>query len=179
VRTTGVNPSTAEVAEVVYYFHKWYKTLPAGSEELELHEGTHPVVYVGGQPHQWIANNFETSGGSYWKAGIFRRVGALESVTECVIDGEDSFVCEPEDFKITWIGKTAENPEKWWLEFPGRWGRPKEKLKTTYPESPFGEAAPPGPWYHDCWESYQHPKYHEYTYNVVFQYPAPGAAEQP
>lgn len=162
VRVTSIDPNAADVAEVVYYFHKWYKTIPAASEELETFGGTHPVVYVGGQPKEWINANFEASGGSYWKAGDFPRVGEIESVSETVIAGEGSKICRPEDFTKIWIGKTEANPEAWWLEFPGYWGRVSKYLLPTHPESELGEEPPRGPWHHHCWEIYQHPDYHEY-----------------
>lgn len=162
VRITSVDPAHAGLAEVVYYFHKWYKTIPAASEELKITEGTHPVVYVGGQPHEWIADNFEASGASYWTTGKFPRVGELESVTERVVAGEDSKICRPEDFTKVWIGKTEANPEAWWLNFPGHWGRVSKYLQPTHPESELGEGPPCGPWHHRCWEKYQTPGYHEY-----------------
>jgi hypothetical protein len=158
VRVSSPNPTGALLEEVIYYFHEKRKSLP--HDEVPLIDDTHPLVFVGGDP-EYLFFSHETSGGSYWRTGYFADVAPPGIDEEVYYDPNKVFPYGT--FQKVWIGKCTQNPNWWWLMFPGRWGRAAVYLTEEIPMNPWLDNGPSSPWHHECWEDYQH--YEEYGPN--------------
>ena len=160
VRVSTPDPTRAYLEEVIYYFHKKRKSLPRSGVEFAV--GEHPQVYLGGRPYDWDFGASldydwgESSGGSYWRDGIF--LGVAFDTEEYILPSVNEIWHD--DFNKVWIGKCTGNSDFWWLNFRGRWGRAERYLNDF---SEWKGSGIRSPWHHECWRSYQHPDYSEYS----------------
>jgi hypothetical protein len=167
----ALNASADSVAEVHYFFHERSVRLPQGRYAPSLHDGTHPIVFVGGRantivnfPMKILAGDRNSgSHGNFPYAGEWEAAAGLghtESVSHA--DGDslrvvthDRFrvVLTPEPGRIDYRGHPEVLRDWIWLLLPARWGYPSApSLGGSIHMTDVGNRAPFGPAFNSGWD---------------------------
>jgi len=155
---SDLNPDLASPGEIVYFFHEHYLpvTFSSPNQFWQIHDGTHPVVRVGGtisgkddasggvemiDEQNYPTNNpwLYCTGASYPRDGYYYNVGGV-GTGEVVSSTLDSKHTKYDQFDLVALEPVEGNPP-YWTYFPGRWGRTDSiEVKSPY-----------GPTHHGRW----------------------------
>lgn len=151
------DPELAQIERVDFYFHHKVDMRDMGTIQIE--DGSHPVVFVGGQHENYAG---VVSGGSYPSPGHWPDVGAAgadEDVNgsgpripySSFIDGDPNdgrgivVLHEPDCYDYD------QTPEMSWLKANIAWGHPSVSDPWAWVPSYDGNFSPGGPYYNPGW----------------------------
>lgn len=166
------------IEDIDFYIHQHYYTpsddhgvVPVLSEKINIIDGTHPVIYVGGSMDFICLGNpgsGDNSGASFPAPGRWANVGANTQICGIVDDETVPGQYIPySTVSVEWIPQIQHvrnggpgcgldyflaHPEKAWMRTNMRWGH----IETDIPgwaDAFGGNQAPYGPRYHSTWES--------------------------
>jgi len=166
VKLNSADLARSGVDEVLYYFHRQFKTLDGADVDYAPGTETHAQVFVGGQFPPSPVGRGDCSGGSYWRSGIINDVWGL--VDEHITEGTRvrwSWFTNP-DHHLERLVRNDKGNNLWWSEFPSHWGRMGAMLAEDWSEGVRMDA-PPSPLNHECFEVYRHPDYTEYYLGLL------------